>query len=115
METDRPLEIGNVRKKFAWGETFPQIANRPCSVCHGSVELGLVRPGSSCQKGDQRPNLDAQTLESIKIGRLGSHMELKRKQEKWLREAPPSFFSDFSVLGSIDSNALEGRSVEIRA
>ena len=35
METDRPLEIGNLRKKCAWGAFFPQIANRPCSVCHG--------------------------------------------------------------------------------
>ena len=35
METDRPLEIGNLRKMFAWGAIFPQIANRPCPVCHG--------------------------------------------------------------------------------
>ena len=32
METDRPLEIGNLRKICAWGANFPQIANRPCSA-----------------------------------------------------------------------------------
>ena len=37
MEADRPLEIGNLRKFGAWGAKFPQIANRPCPVCHGQV------------------------------------------------------------------------------
>ena len=41
METDRPLEIGNLRKMFAWGEHFPQIANRPCSVCHPVDPFGV--------------------------------------------------------------------------
>ena len=43
-ETDRPLEIGNLRKMFAWGEHFPQIANRPCSVCHGDMALTDANP-----------------------------------------------------------------------
>ena len=34
METDRPLEIGNLRKFDARGAKFPQIANLPCSACH---------------------------------------------------------------------------------
>ena len=37
MEADRALEIGNLRKFGAWGAKFPQIANRPCSVCHGDM------------------------------------------------------------------------------
>ena len=37
METARPLEIGNLRNIFAWGEHFPQIANRSYPVCHGDM------------------------------------------------------------------------------
>ena len=44
METDRPLEIGNLRKKCAWGAFFPQIANRPCSVCRGDMALTDANP-----------------------------------------------------------------------
>ena len=44
METDRPLEIGNLRKKIAWGENCPQIANRPCSV-KGDMALTDAKGG----------------------------------------------------------------------
>ena len=56
METDRPLEIGNLRKKIAWGEHFPQIANRPCSVCHGDMALTDAKPafGPAERKGGLR-------------------------------------------------------------
>ena len=34
METDRPFEIVNLRKKCAWGTFFPQIDDCQRSVCH---------------------------------------------------------------------------------
>ena len=53
METDRPLEIGNLRRMFAWGEHFPQIANRPCSVCRGAP-LSANPACAATSRGDYR-------------------------------------------------------------
>ena len=45
METDRPFEIVNLRKKCAWGAFFPQIDDCQRSVCHE----GFGPWGSECR------------------------------------------------------------------
>ena len=65
METDRPLEIGNLRKFGAWSAKFPQIANRPCSVCHRDMALTDANPAFG-------PAEQGIMLEMSEIDRFGS-------------------------------------------
>ena len=74
-------------ENFAWGEHFPQIANRPCSVCHGDMALTDAKPAFGPTEQGILLEMSDLLIDSERFGSIPTHLK-NSDFRPWRTRAP---------------------------